>query len=443
MVAVDALRTAVAVVVGIVAAVLFSGYFPVPATLGVGLLAFVVIRRAFGAVYYGPHGIIGLFVVVGVAAVLDGIPPAATPVEGAAPLVVAGALLLVYETLLRVGVAADAGGFDEADIHGIWTGPGALVTMLAGVDERLGTRGFEATIGAVLSIVLAAVHLALVRMGVETSVTVGVGLLATGAIGVTGLAATPRSHFDGSLQGSVFVAVARPFRRVIAVVPTPGGGDSTPGTGRRSGPSGRSSGVRSDAITRSVDRVRGGVSGLFARSQGTATGATSEAGSETGDDRRRSVSPEGGSADSTPPPGDRADGAEKTDSTKTADSGRETPTVEECRNCGRSRVDVKPRVLVETPSSPSADNEIALCATCHSARKTPGPIEQCRTGVPVDRDQVIDGANGRCQSCGREAVGDGPALEPHVVVPLDGPGHPHDHNVVALCPSCHEHSHAE
>jgi 5-methylcytosine-specific restriction endonuclease McrA len=55
---------------------------------------------------------------------------------------------------------------------------------------------------------------------------------------------------------------------------------------------------------------------------------------------------------------------------------------------------------------------------------------------------VVGRDDGRCRGCGvREALVVGDVLHLHAVVAPDAGGHRHVHNVVALCPICHERVH--
>jgi len=108
-----------------------------------------------------------------------------------------------------------------------------------------------------------------------------------------------------------------------------------------------------------------------------------------------------------------------------------------CRNCGNDGA--RERAIV--PGGDDERNAIPLCEGCGADRTTGGSRADC-DGLPVDRAVVLERDDGRCRGCGvREArvVGDG--LHRHAVVSTAASGHRHVHNVVALCPICHERVH--
>ncbi|WP_256298854.1 HNH endonuclease [Haloarchaeobius salinus] len=108
-----------------------------------------------------------------------------------------------------------------------------------------------------------------------------------------------------------------------------------------------------------------------------------------------------------------------------------------CRNCGDDGA--SERAIV--PECDHEWNAIALCPDCAADRTEGGSRADCG-GLPVDRDRVIDRDDGRCRGCGvREALVVGDVLHLHAVVPVATGGHRHVHNVVALCPICHERVH--
>lgn len=105
-----------------------------------------------------------------------------------------------------------------------------------------------------------------------------------------------------------------------------------------------------------------------------------------------------------------------------------------CRNCGDEGARERPIV----PDADGERNGIELCADCADERGARGDCG----ALPVDRDRVVDRDDGRCRGCGvREALVVGDVLHTHAVVPPAGDGHRHVHNVVALCPICHERVH--
>lgn len=470
MVSVDALRATTAMVVGIVVAVLFSGYLPVPAAVGVGMIGYVALRRAMGAVYYGPLGLIGLFVVYGVAAGAEQFPPDATVAEGGLLIGTAVLLFFTYETLLRMGVAADAGGFDAAGINPFWKATGAVAALFVSIIQRVGVGGSEATVGATLSFAFVLTHASMRWSGVEPAVAFPVACLAVVLLAGTGLALTPRSHFDDSMQGSIVLALLSPFSRIRGFTRAvreenkqkPGTARSEPADPNPSeaavGPieeltTGikRAGGRLRSALSRPTRALPDGGSirrrGGFARiKHGIGSTATRITGAIAGGAARGSA---GISAVSRQLSGfagslgrSESDGTETTTraggATQPGDSsGDETG----CQNCGQERRDVQTRVLITNPPYSPAGNEIRLCESCQSARNQSSPIERCRTGVPVDKSRVIAAAGQQCQSCGRDAGQASGGLEAHAVVPMDGAGHPHEHNVVALCAACHEAAH--
>lgn len=108
-----------------------------------------------------------------------------------------------------------------------------------------------------------------------------------------------------------------------------------------------------------------------------------------------------------------------------------------CRNCGERGA--SERAVV--PGEEHAANNVALCDGCAADRSAAGDATDCE-GLPVDRERVVDRDDGRCRGCGvREALVVGDVLHRHAVVPPSAGGHRHRHNVVALCPICHERVH--
>jgi 5-methylcytosine-specific restriction endonuclease McrA len=108
-----------------------------------------------------------------------------------------------------------------------------------------------------------------------------------------------------------------------------------------------------------------------------------------------------------------------------------------CRNCGNEGA----REWAIVPGGDDERNDIALCEGCAADRTTDGSLADCG-GLPVARAVVLERDDGRCRGCGvREALVVGDVLHLHAVVPPAASGHRHVHNVVALCPICHERVH--
>lgn len=108
-----------------------------------------------------------------------------------------------------------------------------------------------------------------------------------------------------------------------------------------------------------------------------------------------------------------------------------------CRNCGGDGA--RDRTVV--PGEDHDTNAVALCDGCAEGRTTACSRADCG-GLPVDRDLVVERDGGRCRGCGvREALVVGDVLHLHAVVSPAADGHRHVHNVVALCPICHERVH--
>lgn len=108
-----------------------------------------------------------------------------------------------------------------------------------------------------------------------------------------------------------------------------------------------------------------------------------------------------------------------------------------CRNCGDEGAGE--RAIV--PDASHGRNGVALCGDCAADRTAGGTRADC-SGLPVDRDRVVERDDGRCRGCGvREALVVGDDLHLHTVVAPAASGHRHLHNVVALCPICHERVH--
>ncbi|WP_435360689.1 HNH endonuclease [Haloarchaeobius sp. DFWS5] len=119
-----------------------------------------------------------------------------------------------------------------------------------------------------------------------------------------------------------------------------------------------------------------------------------------------------------------------------------------CRNCGRDTESVASRSVVarELLSGETAGPATArLCDRCADRLDDHDKnFRRCGAAVlPVDRDAVLDRDDYRCRCCGvdeRRVVGD--RLHLHPVVPLDAGGHRHPHNLLTLCPVCHDAVHA-
>lgn len=481
---IDAMRTIVAAVLGVVAAVFFSGALPLSGSLAVGVLAYTMVRRGFDAVEYGIHGLLVLFVVVSAATAIGDIPPDAPVAEAVAVLLVSVGLVFAYETLLRVGVAAAAGGFEDAPTRDWWSVPGSIVGILAAVNERIGTDGYEASVLAGFGVGFAGLHMLLAAAAPNAALTAPVTFVATACLGGAVLAATPRLHFDDSLRGSLFLAVLRPIWRFIAVVKATrnrnqgqsteqASGSSRPTTDGGSATSSQKGGTASGAAAESDGQQSN--TGLLSRMQSTlfpsagakasgtrsdssagkrshddpspwpddtsdasdsataggSTGTTDE--SAAGETTEPSARSESSSSRRTDTGKATADPATGTADTATADDAESETSSEpeQCENCGRDGPNVAVRAIVDAPPRSPADNAIALCAPCQYARASDDPA-RCRTGLPVDRSQILDSAGGACECCG--STDD---LELHAVVPMESRGHPHEHNVVALCPDCH------
>ncbi|MFD1644832.1 hypothetical protein [Haloarchaeobius litoreus] len=118
---------------------------------------------------------------------------------------------------------------------------------------------------------------------------------------------------------------------------------------------------------------------------------------------------------------------------------KEHPALEPgvCRNCGDDGA--RRRAIV--PDGDHGRNDIRLCQDCADDRTAGGSRADCG-GLPVERDTVTDRDDERCRGCGvREALVFGDVLHLHAVVSPAAGGHRHVHNVVALCPICHERVH--
>ncbi|MFC4407068.1 HNH endonuclease [Haloarchaeobius iranensis] len=108
-----------------------------------------------------------------------------------------------------------------------------------------------------------------------------------------------------------------------------------------------------------------------------------------------------------------------------------------CRNCG----DDGARERAVVTGGDGERNAISLCEGCTADRTTGGSRADC-DGLPVDRAAVVERDDARCRGCGvREALVVGDVLHLHAVVSTAASGHRHVHNVVALCPICHERVH--
>lgn len=119
-----------------------------------------------------------------------------------------------------------------------------------------------------------------------------------------------------------------------------------------------------------------------------------------------------------------------------------------CQNCGRAgdRGAIPERPVVEDTRRFGATPGIRLCDECDSARRArTASIVTCTAGsYPVDEGAVLADGDDRCRGCGisDHRLGlDGQELAVHPVVPVDGRGHAHDRNLVALCPYCHRRAH--
>lgn len=428
---VDAMRTTAALVVGVVAAVVFSGYLPLSGSLAVGVLAYALVRRGFGTVEYGPHGLLALFAIVSAAAALRGIPPAAPVAEAAAVVLVSVLLLFVYETLLRVGVAADAGGFEAASIGNWWAVPGAVVGIFVTINERLGTKGYEALLLAGFGTGFVLLHVLFTAAELGAVITAPVTFAAAACLGGAMLAWTPRSQFDDSLRGSLFLGATAPFRRfygtIVATRDHNRSQDRSPTAKQTATADGGS--VADGASF--VDTIRAAISPSVGDNEGDgAASAESSSGGREHDD----PSPWPSEEDSAAVVDDAAGSTTSNgDDQQTAGSEPETP--EYCENCGSDGPNVRLRAIIPKAPGLAGKKQIALCAPCQYARGGGDPA-QCRTGIPVDRASVLAAADHQCQTCG--APDD---LELHAVVPMDGKGHPHEHNVVALCGDCHADAH--
>lgn len=129
------------------------------------------------------------------------------------------------------------------------------------------------------------------------------------------------------------------------------------------------------------------------------------------------------------------------------DDGPETVC---CQNCGsRDRPAAIPeRPVVEDTRRFEQTPDIRLCEDCDAARR--GQTESiitCNTeSYPVDDAAVYREDDQRCRGCGisshRLTLG-GQELELHPVVPVEGDGHPHERNLVPLCPYCHRRAHGQ
>jgi hypothetical protein len=120
-----------------------------------------------------------------------------------------------------------------------------------------------------------------------------------------------------------------------------------------------------------------------------------------------------------------------------------------CQNCGAGdRRTIPERPVVEDTRLFEETPGIRLCNECDRARRSETTsIVTCSAGsYPVDEAAVYADGGDRCRGCGisdyRLELG-GQELALHPVVPLDGDGHAHDRNLVALCPYCHRRTHGK
>jgi len=143
------------------------------------------------------------------------------------------------------------------------------------------------------------------------------------------------------------------------------------------------------------------------------------------------------------------DVVESVKSTVGADQGAEAESVL-CQNCGTSGSPkaIPERTVVEDTRRFEETPGIRLCDDCDREHtSTTRSIITCTTdSFPVDESAILHDEGNRCRGCGisshRLSLG-GQQLELHPVVPVDGAGHPHERNLVPLCPYCHRRVHGK
>ncbi len=143
------------------------------------------------------------------------------------------------------------------------------------------------------------------------------------------------------------------------------------------------------------------------------------------------------------------DVVESVRSTVGSDRSAEVESVQ-CQNCGTSGSpkEIPERAVVEDTRRFEETPDIRLCDDCDRERaSTTRSIITCTTdSFPVDESAILRSGDNRCRGCGvsghRLSLG-GQQLELHPVVPVDAGGHPHERNLVPLCPYCHRRVHGK
>ena len=451
----DSVRTLIALVVGYIVAitgiellpVLFTDTVVIPASVGLaaGVLATLGCRRLLGTTNYATlTGAILFFVVGGVVLAQGGDGPVAA--EQARLLLVIGVVgFIANELLVSTSQLITAGGTDQADRHRLWAVPAAIVGLCVIIGRKLDFKSDGPLLawGAVVlalsvDIIVASTNIVVYLTPPFTLVACSLFIL----FPVTSPQRLGQATGEGSVTGALWACVVMVGARCSALC-------------NRGGTAVRSASRRFRAVVR-------GFSLPGWSSQATATGETNSA-------RRSETSTAGKTTETTATADTRTAG--QRDTTKgesvpsfkgaqstavdpatdggtvgtqaATDSSTEAPqttantqsTTDPCQNCGRRHSSVRKRPVVVGAQT---TNRVALCACCHAARRCPDTERRRGESVPVDRSQVLAASDRRCRACG---CGPEHSLELHPIVPLERRGHPHEQNIVALCPACHAAAH--
>lgn len=368
------------------------------AALLAGAAAALVLRRLTGASRFAVTTGVLLFAGTGLATLASGIPPSYDPGVGVAILAALVAGIAGLEVVVRIE--------DDPEAH---RGERGILNLHADLQVNGWVR-FLAWWAAALIVV---VHGLVIFVG-ASDLLVALTLFPVATVLFAAFPATSPVHYFHAPREEAPSAIVADCLAAIPAALASLRDDLWPGSGDRIG-----------GVVRRVSTAAAGIS-----RSGSADGAPGRKGhgrARSGAEDQRRDEATGGTDDESA--GASADSeADAGDATATdADPGSQP-----CQNCGSEGEDRERRPITD-------EYRVVLCRDCRGARVARRQtVAECRGSVyPVERGTVLGSHGGTCVGCG---AGDAD-LELHAIVPIDGGGHPHPHNVVPLCPACHEAAH--